>query len=109
MLTELETITTYALAHYFRVLIDEEYSTKGHISVEKALILWPACERLFADVCCMKDSDFIYDTVQRIRIVCDRIDRASGAVSWEDKELATISSRLLCECDGVRREIEAGW
>lgn len=95
MLNAAETATTLALAAYLAANV-----TDG-ITLETARALFPVCDDLIMDVCCMDDIDIIHDTAARVAIVCDRMHAAHGFgkvdsdTAWAARNLAR-ESRALC-------------
>jgi hypothetical protein len=95
MLTAAETATTLALAAHLAANV-----TDG-ITLETARAIFPVCDGLIMDVCCMDDADLIHDTAARVAIVCDRMSAAhafgkvDSDTAWNARNLAR-ESRALC-------------
>ena len=95
MLNAAEATTALALAAYLASNVTDD------ITLETARAIFPVCDGLIVDVCCMEDADLIHDTAARVAIVCDRITAAhaygkiDNDTAWEARTLAR-ESRALC-------------
>ncbi len=95
MLNAAETATTLALAAYLASNVTDD------ITLETARALFPVCDDLIMDVCCMDDIDIIHDTAARVAIVCDRMTAGYGygkvdSSTARDARNLARESRALC-------------
>ena len=98
MLSPLERMHTRSVIHNLAKTVTDD------LDLDTALRLWPHCEDVMMDVCCLRDEEVIHDTANRVQIVCNRIIAAHAYHKVGDI-IADKARALAADCAQVKVEM----